>query len=277
MRRMYPINLRQRKSGFTLVEMAVVIIIIGVVLPVIAAILIYTYRDAFISNYQATASSEARRALWFMDDDVKLAGAFSAVLPANFNDAYGPHNLGISGAQAWSYKGDSSTNRVLITRNYATSDNIGNPSRKPVYIDGAYFNCSDQMTYQPELTYVTIYFVHNQTLYRRILTDKTTPLCAGNAQAQLQSCPPYITSGRDSSCQANDEAIASGVSNFDVKYFQLSGDGNSDPVDPTYTSTDPNILDEADFVQVTLGITSSNGAYTETMMQRITKVNQYEK
>ncbi len=268
MRRMLRTN-----TGFSLIELMVVVVIVGVILPIFAVILTSTYREAYLSDYRLGTISQARNALWFMDDDVKLATAFLTTTPSGFTDAYGARNLGSSGAQAWSYKGNSVTSRVLITRNFATSENSGSLGRTPVYTDGGTFNCTTEVTYQTELAYVTIYFVKDSTLYRRILTDNTTPLCPGNVQSQLQSCPPYITSGRDSSCKANDEVLATNVSKFDIAYFQISDLLTDVPIDADYTSTNPAILETADYVTITIAIASNNNTYTTTMTQRITRIN----
>src|SRR5690606_29463721 len=123
--------------------------------------------------------------------------------------------------------------RVLITRSFSTSTNALDNARQPVFTNTPEFDCATQMYYQPQLTFLSVYFVKNETLYRRVLTDTTTALCHVNAQQQRQSCPPYITSGRHASCQANDEVLLKGVTNFTVAYYQTSQAGSSTQIDPT--------------------------------------------
>lgn len=267
-------KLRQGQGGFTLVELAIVIVVLGGIFPLFLSLLLNMYSDAFNLDDKVKSNSEVMQAVWYMDDNVRVASAYRATVPSEFTDAYGPHNLGTAGAEAWSYKGSSSTSRVLITQSYATSANALSTGRQPVFVNSVDFNCTTQMYYQPQLTYITIYFVKDGTLYRRLLTDTTTPLCAGNTQQQLKTCPPYITSGRHASCQANDEVLATNVSNFSVEYYQTTQAGSDTPVDPSYASNDPTILSAVDYAKVTITTSLKDGAVTNTVTQRMTKVNQ---
>lgn len=267
--------LRRQQQGLTIVELLVVMVVLGILFPIFSFILA-TYRDTYTLNDQVKMSTAAKQALWYMDDRVKVASTFMATAPSPFSDAYGPHDAGTAGAEAWSYKGDSTTSRVLITRSYATSTNALNTGRQPVFVNTPEFNCTTQMYYQPQLTFLSIYFVKNETLYRRVLTDTTSSLCAGNTQQQRQSCPPYITSGRHVSCQANDEVLLTNVANFSVAYYQTTQAGSSTQIDSGYTSTDPLILSEADYAMVTVLMTTRNGTVTHEVTQRLTKVNQHE-
>lgn len=266
-------RIMRRQGGMTIVEIVVVMTVLGVLFPIFSFILA-TYRDTYTLSDQVTMNSATKQAMWYMDDKVRVAYSFSATVPSPFTDAYGPHDNGTAGAEAWSYKGDSATSRVLITKSYATTTNALNSGRQPVFMNTPEFNCSDQMHYQPQLPFTTVYFVKENILYRRVLTDTTSALCAGNVQQQKQSCPPYITSGRHSSCQADDEVLLSNVSNFSVAYYQISQAGSSTQIDATYTSNDPEILVEADYAVVTIGTSLRGGTVTNEVMQRMTKVNQ---
>lgn len=259
--------------GFTVVELVVGIVIIAVMFPLFTFIL-NMYHDAHYLDEKNKMSSEAAQALWYIEDSIRISNAFMTHVPSNFQDNYGPNNLGTDGGQAWSYKGTSATNRVLITRNYATTANPLNSGRQPVFVNSGTFNCTTEMFYQPQLTYIAIYFVRNNTLYYRVLTDKTTALCPGNTQQQKLSCPPEITSGRHASCDTNDEILATNVSDFSVKYYRIVQNAADEQLDPSYTSTDPDVLLSADYAEVTLSESVRQGAITITLMQRMTKVNQ---
>lgn len=274
MRRTLLTKASMARRGFTVVELLIVIVVLGGVFPLLLGLLINTYKDTFFLDDGVKANAQMRQALWYMDDSIRVAGAFRATVPNQFADAYGPHNLGASGGEAWSYKGDSPASRVLIVQSYATTVNPLNTGRQPVFIDSSNFNCTTQMYYQPQLTFITIYFVKDKTLYKRILTDTTTPLCSGNTQQQRRTCPAYITSGRHASCQANDETLLTNVGSFSVSYYQNTQDGAAVPVDPAYTSNDPDILSAADYALVTLATHTKSGRVTGTITQRMTKVNQ---
>lgn len=266
---------RSSEKGFTIVELSLVIVLLGILFPMFSYFLVSMYRDAYYLNDKVKSSSEITQALSYMEEGVRSANAFQTGIQGVFSDFYGPHDLGTAGAQAWSYKGDSATNRVLITQNYSTTTNAFNSGRQPVFTNKPGFNCTTQIYYQKQLTYMAIYFVKDGTLYRRLLTDKTTPLCPSNTQQQKQTCPPYISDAtRDSSCEAYDEALANNVTNFTAEYFQVSVDGVSTQIDPSYTSTDATVLSVADYVNVTIAISSRGGSVTNTLTQRMTKVNQ---
>jgi type II secretory pathway pseudopilin PulG len=264
-----------KERGFTIVELTLVIVLLGILFPIFSSMLINTYHDAYYLNDKVKSTSETIQGLSYIEEGVRSASAFQATVTSPFSDFYGPHNLGTAGAEAWSYKGDSATSRVLITQNYSTTVNALSNGRQPVFVNGPDFDCTTQMYYQPQLTYMSIYFVKNNTLYRRILTDDTTSLCAGNAQAQKQSCPPYISSGSwDSSCEVNDEVLVNNVSSFSISYYQISQDGSSTQIDPTYSSSDPTILSAVDYANVSVTTSTRGGAVASTLTQRVTKVNQ---
>lgn len=266
---------RSQQGGFSLIELVIVIVVLGIIFPVFSVLFVNTYHDAYISDNKMKTSTSIMQALDYMSDGVQASSSFQTGVSSPYTDAYGANNSGSSGAQAWTYKGTSSTNRVLITKNYATSINALNTGRQPVFKNTPDFNCTTQMYYQPQLTYLTIYFVNNNTLYRRILTDTTSALCAGNSQQQKQTCPPYISSGSwDATCQANDEVLMNNVTGFSIDYYQISTDGTSTQIDPTYASTDPTVLSAADYANVTLVASARTGAATTTMTQRMAKVNQ---
>lgn len=264
---------KQKNSGFTMVEVAVVVLIVGMLFPLFSFIL-NMYHDAYFLDEKVKMNNEGAQALWYIEESVRISNSFLAVVPSEFVDAYGPNNAGTAGAQAWSYKGSSPTSRVLMTRNYSTTANALNTARQPVFKNSGTFNCTTEMFYQPQLTYISIYFVRNNTLYYRVLTDKTSPLCPGNVQQQKLSCPPEITSGRHASCEADDEVLARNVSEFSVKYFRILEEGLSEQIDSTYTSTNPDVLLVADYAEVTLTESVRGGAIRSSLTQRMTKVNQ---
>lgn len=266
-------SIRSFIRGFTIVELVIVITVLGLIFP-LSIMIVNNYKDTVFSDDKVKSSVLTQRALYYMDDSVRVASAFLTGVPSPYIDAYGPHNAGSSGSEAWSYKGDSASSRVLITQSYATTVNSSNTGRLPVYENTAAFNCTTQMHYQPQLPFITVYFIKDSTLYKRILTDTTTALCAGNTQQQKQSCPPYVAKASlDASCQARDEVLDTNVSSFSIAYYQLSSAGVSTQLDATYTSTDPTVLSTADYAIATLTTSTRNGQVINTVTQRLTKVN----
>jgi len=261
---------RFHEQGITLVEVVVVITIMAIMIPVFAVVLIGAYRDSVYANERIQTTTQVMQGLQFMEDGVKTASAYVVAVPSPFTDAYGPNNLGSSGGEAWSYKGSSSTSRVLILSSNATTEASLGTGRLPVYRSDGAFNCTTEKQYQPKLEYLTIFFVREGTLYRRVLNDRVSPLCAGEAQAEQQSCPPEIASGSlDSSCQTRDEVMARNVVDFDVTYWQ---DAYVTQID-AYNSTDPTILEAADYITVDIGMSTHGGQVTVSMTGRMAKIN----
>lgn len=243
---------RNKKSGFTLVELMVTMSAGSILLLVFYNSLMSSYIGATTADKRIHSTTDIKTALSVMDDDTVLATDFLTAVPAEYTDTYGPHRLGTTGGEAWSYKGDSVNSRVLILRSLSTTQNSGGSSRHPVYINTPSYNCSDKMASQPKLSYVTIYFVYQTKLYKRILTDKSQTLCPGQTQYQLQACPPDLRSSWGPSCEANDAILATNVSKFNISYYQSGTVPDGTLVPGQYTSSDPNVLQLANVVTVTI-------------------------
>ena len=266
---------RSSENGLTIVELSLVMVLLAILFPIFYSLLVNMYHDAFYLNDRVRSGSKTTQALFYIEENVRSANAFTTNIPSGYSDFYGPHNLGTAGAEAWSYKGDSASSRVFITQNYSTTTNALNSGRQPVFTNNPIYNCTSELYFQKQLMYMTVYFVKDGTLYRRLLTDRATALCPGNTQQQKQTCPPYISEGsRDASCEAYDEALASNVTNFTVAYFQVSIDGTSTQIDAPYSSTDPAVLSAADYANVTISTSTRGGSVVSSMTQRMTKVNQ---
>jgi hypothetical protein len=156
--------------------------------------------------------------------------------------------------------------------NVATTQNRSTDTRTPVYTDGPTFNCTTEMVFNPLQTYLIVYFVRSQKLYRRIITDTTTPLCNG-PDSQKQSCPPELSGSWNAICKARDEIIASDVSTFSVDYYSLR---DTSPMATIYSSPDPEDMDVIDDAEITLGLSRGAGSSTVTSSQtlRIARLNQ---
>lgn len=268
-------NVRPNEKGLTIVELTLVIVLLAILFPIFYSLLTSMYHDAFYLNDRIRSGSKTAQALFYIEENVRSANAFATNIPNGYSDFYGPRNLGTAGAQAWNYKGDSVASRVFITQNYSTTTNALNSGRQPVFTNNPIHNCTSELYYQKQLMYMTIYFVKDGTLYRRLLTDKATALCPGNVQQQKQTCPPYIPdSSRDVSCEAYDEALVANVTNFTVAYFQVSVDGTGVQIDASYSSNDTTVLSAADYANVTISTSARGGSVVNTMTQRMTKVNQ---
>lgn len=203
-----------RQSGFTLVE-------IGVIVPVVMVIAIALFSTLFAylnsSNQEQARLSQAftqTNALSRIEADVALSTNF---LTADDSVMTGDYYEAASSGSNWSYAGTDTTHRVLLLREYATTGNPLAGVRTPVYVRASTApDCSIAANISGQLTYNIIYFVKNSTLYKRILTDRTSPACT--TQYQKESCPSTATIGSNN-CGAYDETIATNVSGLSLDYY----------------------------------------------------------
>lgn len=242
-----------KSAGFTVVELLVTITAGSILIWVFYNSLLSAYLSVTSFDKQTRAVTDIKRALLDISDDTVLATDYLTAVPSDYYDPYGPHRLGTSSSEAWSYAGDSADSRVLIIKSISTTQNGGGSARRPVYINTAAYNCTTTMASQPKLSYISIYFVYQTKLYKRLLTDKSKSLCPGQNQYQLQTCPPDINRlSWPADCEAKDEILASNVSKFSISYYQSSAVPGGTLVTGQYTSTDSTVLQLANVATITI-------------------------
>lgn len=264
--------MRRTNQGFTVVELMTSTILIGIVLSVFMAMLITTLRSSASQKIQLDLSTDAQQALNIMERDVRFSFRYNRGLPTpQFEDPYGANNVPATGSQAWSYKGvpANANSRALLLSHYATTQNSLSNARTPIYNDDPGYDCGGQLYYNSKREYIIIYFVRDNTLFRRIITDEDPNTCGTPGQVQKQSCP---TGSSNSICEANDEIIANNVDSLAINYYEY---GETTPIADTYSSSDPTILDIADEVEVALTLAHpfGTGQITQTLSFRVAKVN----
>ncbi len=246
--------------GVTLIELLIVVTLIPLIIVSFIVVLDKVMQDAAESTARAQLSSDVSFASDWLEKDIRTAVSFESATAPPYNDSYDP-------ATGWDYAGTASGNRVLILSLPSTTLRDGTSNREITYEDGGY-NCSTQMTYNPIMTYRAVYFVNEGTLYRRILTDTTTPTC--NAQIQLQSCPEADKLSWPSGCEAQDEVLATNISQFSIDYFNSNDD---DPLEDVYT--DDSLLITAKTVGITLKAakTIGNSTVDASVSLRTARIN----
>lgn len=261
----------RRMSGVTIVELSIVVALIPLVIVGIVVILQLTLSDSKKVALQSTYDSEAGFSADWLEHDVRFASEFKSNIASPYTDVYPP-------AGGWKYQGSGPNNRVLILSSPASTSKQGNSTRvlsykKDLRTVGVPFNCTNQLTYNEILKYNSIYFVKDKTLYKRYITDTTSPLC--NDQIQKQSCPSELRASWSPKCKASDEIIAENVTKFSVDYFAASGTNPAinSPIEDQYS--DPTSLNEAEAVEINFVITQPNHAnpISSNNTIRITRVN----
>lgn len=254
---------KHSSPGFTLVELVVTMTVLAILSSAIFTIYIDNYRQSSRMVTQASLDATAQLGMSVLEHDVRYSFAFSTSMPAGFSDPYGRDN----GGTPVTYSGTSSTTRSLLLSQYATTTNALGNTRQAVYKQGA-FSCATNLYDNPKLPYLIVYFVRDNSLFRRTITDSTTATC-NPPQYQKQSCPPSV-SPWNAICKAADEVIAENVSGFAIDYY--SGTDTS-PTD-VYSSSDPAVLDTMDSVGITLTLaTQGSSPIASTTTMRITRVN----
>lgn len=284
------------ETGFTLVELLIATILSSLVVTVFIAALLTMVSTAAMQKTQLELSGESQIALDIIERDIRLALDFGTTLPAPFQDQYGPQLTDNTWSGSWTYKGvdtaPASPQKVLLLRQITTVGHPLNPTRSPVYVQSALanpyelrpeFNCSvfhptnnptGSLTQNYKLPYYQIYFVRDNTLYRRTVTDTATVLCNG-PQYQKQSCPREDAT-RPATCLANDEIIAHNVAGFRVDYYQQEELPAISFLDlNAYASSSPDIFAEATSVVVTLRLqkTVAGKERASELAVRVNRIN----
>lgn len=258
MRHMQP----TRQSGFTVVEMIIVIAIIPIILVIFSTIFVNASIDSLRSNAKTGLSIQAMRSLNFIEQSVKTSREFLETTPTNYSDPFASTS---GSSSSWSFRGKSADSRVLILDQYATTSNALSLHRLPVYKKDAPYSCSDptRKLYNEKIHYLNVFFVKDKVLYRRTLTDRVSTPCPDDVQAQKQSCPPDNLSSNNCYDKVRDEILATGVDSFSVKYYDVDA-----TLDNAYDSS--GIIKAADKVEVTIKLSDENkkninGSFSQIM------------
>lgn len=183
------------QAGFTLVELLITCILIGIIGIAIASFLTNWLQSYSITSAQTTLLDNAESSLDTITQDIRMSGA------ADNNNRW-PDPNSPSGSYGWA----SGANTLVLAK--AALDKSGN------------IIFSDPNHYITEKDN-EVYFVQNQTLYRRTIAS-------GNSDdAAITTCPAASASP---TCPA-DKVVATGVDNFSVQYY----DADENQVTPSST------------------------------------------
>lgn len=276
---------RGSSAGFTLIEIGIIVPILIITVLILFQAVFSMIRSSTVERGRIDITYERQNAISNIESDAVLASLFLPTVDTNpagkpvvTNDPYPPASNG----GAWSYLGDSPTSRVLIVRLYSTTTNPLAADRQPVFIDDnepAGAACDSTNIYFNEVQqYNIIYFVQGGNLFRRKLPDTTTPLCL-SGQYQKLSCPSQADltaqglGTRNSICGADDELLATGVTNFSVQYY--GSKTSSTPLAVYDPGADPALVTISADAEVTLTLSRvvSGETATSTSSLRMSKLN----
>mgnify|MGYP001407092577 CR=1 FL=1 len=274
---MKKVDIHPKSAGFTLVEIGIIVPILIVTVLILFDALFAMIRASSVERGKIDLAYDAQNAITNIESDAVLASMYLPAVDTGITaDPYKPSSNGGS----WSYLGDSAASRVLIVRLFSTTANPLSSDRQPAFIGnpaGAECNATN-IYFNDVQQYNAIYFLKNGNLYRRKVIDKTTSLC-NPGQYQKFSCPSQedLTAQglgtRNATCQADDELLASNVTNFTVQYYG-SKLGNT-PLDVYAGGADPNLVTTAADAEIsmTLSRTVSGETISKTSSLRMSKLN----
>ena len=222
-------------DGFTIIELIVVTIVIGVLI----SLLFGPLDDLYTANNQGLKStiitSDVNNTMQTIRQNASISYSYNA--NNTITDPLGT---------IWTGSGDT-----LITSNYATStDSSGNKT-----IMKANSDCSLQFN-----NYV--FFVKDRTLYRRTLTTKgILTACGGADWDQKQTCAAGTSTTTYPRCEATDAKLLSNVDTFSVNYY---------PSSSASTTTTPS---GAKAIQVMIKVSAPGSSKPVTSKMRIKRTN----
>lgn len=219
------INKRQQ-SGFTLVEMLVVAPIIILAIGAFLTVLVSMTGEVIASRAANTMTYNTQDALRQIEQDVKQSATFLATnnVPITAgSDATTNSKQGYNDdTTAFTNVGTNGT--TLILNMIGTTENPISSSSQIVYLKDQPSPCGTGSDNNIPLTYNVVYFVKNDTLWRRVVMPNqygsTAYRCA--APWQQPSCTPsYMESASGVFCKTNDVRLIDGVSasGFTIDYF----------------------------------------------------------
>ena len=225
---------RQREHGFTFVEIVVVAPIVILSITAFIAVAIQLTGEVLISREQDTMVYSIQDAMNRMEQDVKLSSKFLATnsTPITAATRQGYNNTGATSSSDATpfYNATPPSNangQMLVLKMLATSDNPLTDTAQFIYLSNSPNACGATQTDNTPLFYNVVYFVKDNSLWRRVImpvsgTYTACPTVGGSGAAvpyQRASCRVGYTD--TAACKTEDEMLVRGVSTagFTLAYY----------------------------------------------------------
>jgi len=277
---------RSNEGGFTVVELAMVIVIIAMVVGVFSQMLISANQSASISKAKAEISRNMHNSMDAIETDVRQASRFK-VSSYDGEDTFATDkNFAGSTPREWGYRNNPYSSGVitdpeknsLILLQYATNMGRGADSREIVYLRTPKFDCNANKTQQPKYKKIVIYFLkngelHRRTIYNDLVDFSSYPPTPYSGSAAGYFCMNSLDADKfkDRAMKLREDSIlATGVSEFKINYYdgKILISKNSDP-----GNSDKSFLNAADSVEITLTIQSPSRQVSDSQTLTIRKIN----
>lgn len=268
--------------GATVIEVVIALVLIPIITAAFAVTIATTLSTIKQNELRTAYTNISSLAMDWLERDVRFSKGFETTLPSLYNDRFGP-NQNYGASDSWDFRGVSANSRVLILKVPSSTAAQASDARRPVFLNST-FGCGANKILNPTLDYYAIFFVRNNTLYKRYVTQEITtadPYSGPSTrtcddQSQKQTCQPSdFPSGHPGArCQARDEIVATNVSQFSIAYYQTP-ELSSPELTAVYTSlADAPLVRTAKAISITLKIQDPiNASISSTVNLKVTTLN----
>lgn len=208
--------LKSKASGFTIVEVLVVAPITILAIGALIVMIVALTGDVLKTRGSNTMTFEVQDALSRIEQDIKQSGGFLAA--SNINPLMSPQ--GYDNATA-PFTNVGTNGNMLILNAYATKDNPATNPAAIVFNKNQPNTCGDSENENFPLMINIVYFVKDESLWRRTIMPEQYLTMGCSAPWQQPSCAPGITG---TMCQANDVRLVDGIAetndSFNIEYYE---------------------------------------------------------
>lgn len=285
MRYMFNKYRHRNESGFTIVELVVVMTVLAILSP----ILFVTMDDLYTSNTSSlaltTQDTDMKTMLRTMDSDLSSATGWDTSLAVV--KPLGPTNSTTT-SETWSYCGTGGTtncsqsaNRVLIAYVNATDKSSTDTTRLPVFASTG-GSCDTSLSNIGIVKVAQIYYVaadasgsYNDLYRRTVVNPEGDTYCNGATPYQHNTCATSVSTNancKDSSGTSHTDAVLlTNVTSFTVDYYATP---NSSAISNPYTTSPSSITSSQSIdVTVTTQVRINGNLNSNTSDIRITRPN----
>ena len=226
---------RSNEGGFTVVELAMVMVIIAMVVGVFSQMLISANQSASISKAKVEISRNMHNSMDAIETDVRQASRFK-VSSYDGEDTFATDkNFPSAAPREWGYRSNPYSSSAitdpeknsLILLQYATNMGRGADSREIVYLRTPKFDCNANKTQQPKYKKIVIYFLKNGELHRRTIYNDLVDFSSYPPAPYSGSAAGYFCMNvtdadkfKDRAMKLREDSIlATGVSEFKINYY----------------------------------------------------------
>ena len=273
---------RFRESGFTIAELAMVMVIIAMIVGVFSQMLISANQSASISKARVDINRSLHNSMDAIETDVRQTLRFK-VSSRDWEDTLATdRNFTGATPREWRYRSNPYSSGAvhdpeknsLILLQYATTMGRGSNTREIVYLRTPSFDCAANKTQQPKYKKIVIYFLKDGELHRRTLyndlVNADNPYTVEPANFFCMNSIDDIKFMLRARSVYQDPILATGVSEFKINYYDGNTliSKNSDP-----GNSDKSFLNAADSVEITLTIQSPSKQVSDSQTLMIRKIN----